>query len=186
MTKKKSKSEYVHIGYFLESNREFVRDEIGRMFNLFDTYVYGHTNLPGHNIYPDQSIKKIDIGHFGASNFFETAINSFGSTNQNTFLIDFSFAKNKRPIMKQKKINDLTFLQQSDWSPYSVFNNSARTIIMEDILKQAAKDGVISQKMASSFKPGIITAPLINGKIDWSDVQYERHKKLKPTEKPRS
>ena len=121
------------IGYFLQSNREFIRDEFGRMNNMYDKYIKG------------KAIAK--------------KINTYDGMSGNAFFIDFTEYK-----PKAKKI-----------TAYKT---------MQGILKKAADNGVISKGMASSFKVGKITAPVVKGKLNLSGLDYEKIK-IKSAKKSR-
>ena len=127
---KKGKYPSEIVGYFLESNREFVRDEWSRMHSLFDKYIREKT--------------------------FMKKVNTFDGTSNESFFIDFT--EDKRLTAYKK---------------------------MQDILKRAASAGVISKGMASSFKVGKIIAPVVDGKIELSGLDYQ-HFKVKPANKSKN
>ena len=110
------------VGYFLQANREFIRDEFGRMWNMYDKYIKG------------KAIQK--------------KINTFDGLSSGAFFIDFTEFKPKTKKLTAHKT-------------------------MQDIIKRAADAGVISKGMASSFKLGKVTAPVIDGKIEMGVLEYE-------------
>lgn len=130
---KKGKLPSKVIGYFIQSDREFVRDEMGRMRNLYDKYI--------------------------ASKAIQKKINTFDGTSSGAFFIDFT-------DFKPKVKNPNTYKK------------------MQEIIKKAAKDGVISSGMAKSFKVGKVIAPVVDGKIEPSGLYYEEFK-TKPFRKSR-
>src|SRR5210317_901630 len=121
------------VGYFLQTNREFIRDEFGRMWNMYDKYIKG------------KAIQK--------------KINTFDGLSSGAFFIDFTEFKPKTKKLTAHKT-------------------------MQDIIKKAADVGVISKGMASSFKLGKITAPIINDKIEMGGLKYETIK-TKPAKRSR-
>lgn len=124
------------IGYFLQSNREFIRDEHGRMNQMYDKYIKGKAIAKKINTFDGISI----VGVKG-----------------NAFFIDFTESKPKAKKLTAHKT-------------------------MQGILKKAADSGVISKGMASSFKLGKITAPVVKGKLELSGLEYEKIK-VKPAKK---
>lgn len=121
------------IGYFLQTNRELVRDEYGRMQNMYDKYIKGKA--------------------------IEKKLNTYDGTSDNAFFIDFTEFKPKTKRLTAHKT-------------------------MQGIIKKAATAGVISKGIASSFKLGEITVPVVNGKIDMAGLEYEKLK-VKPAKKSR-
>ena len=63
------------------------------------------------------------------------------------------------------------FIDFTEYKPKAKKLTAYKT--MQGILKKAANAGVISKGMASSFKVGKITAPVIKGKLDLSGLEYE-------------
>jgi NAD-dependent DNA ligase len=110
------------IGYFLQSNREFVRDEMGRMRNMYDKYIRGKA--------------------------IEKKINTFDGISTGSFFIDFTEFKPKAKKLEAYRK-------------------------MKEIIKKAAKAGVISSSMASSFKVGKVIAPVVDGKLAPEGLDYE-------------
>jgi hypothetical protein len=131
--KTNSKKQTEIVGYFLQSNRAFIRDEFGRMNNMYDKYIKG------------KAIAK--------------KINTYDGMSGDAFFIDFTEFKPKAKKLTAHKT-------------------------MQGILKKAADAGVISKGMASSFKLGKITVPIIKGKLDLSGLEYEKLK-VKPAKKSR-
>lgn len=128
-----SKKKEVVIGYFLQSNREFVRDEMSRMRTMYDKYIKGKA--------------------------IEKKLNTFDGMSNEAFFIDFTEFKPKTKTLRAHKM-------------------------MQDLIKKAAKAGIISKGMASSFKLGKITAPMSGDKIDEKLLVYEAIK-VKPFKKSR-
>jgi len=130
------------VGYFLQTDRELVRDEFSRMWNMYDKYIKGKAIQKKINTFDGISI----AGMSG-----------------NAFFIDFTELK-----PKSKKL-----------TAYKT---------MQGILKKAANAGVISKDLASSFKLGKITAPVIDGKIEFqakrNGLEFETIK-AKPAKFPR-
>jgi len=128
-----SKKKKVVIGYFLQSNREFVRDEMNRMRTMYDKYIKGKA--------------------------IEKKLNTFDGMSNGAFFIDFTEFKPKTKTLLVHKT-------------------------MQDLIKKAAKAGIISKGMASSFNLGKITAPMSGDKIDEKLLVYEAIK-VKPFKKSR-
>jgi len=118
------------VGYFLQTDRELVRDEFSRMWNMYDKYIKGKAIQKKINTFDGISI----AGMSG-----------------NAFFIDF--------IELKPKVKKLTAYKT-----------------MQGIIKKAATAGVISKGLASSFKLGKITAPVINGKIELDGLEFENVK----------
>ena len=115
------------VGYFLQTDRGLVRDEFGRLRNMYDKYIKGKAIGKKINTFDGISI----AGMSG-----------------NAFFIDF--------IELKPKVKKLTAYKT-----------------MQSIIKKAATAGVISKGLASSFKLGKITAPVIDGKIELDGLEFE-------------
>ena len=115
------------VGYFLQTDRNLVRDEFSRMWNMYDKYIKGKAIGKKINTFDGISI----AGMSG-----------------NAFFIDF--------IELKPKVKKLTAYKT-----------------MQSIIKKAATAGVISKGLASSFKLGKITAPVIDGKIELDGLEFE-------------
>ena len=89
----------------------------------------------------------------------------------------------------EKKINTFDglgeggfFIDFTEFKPESKKLTVHKT--MQGIIKKAADAGVISKGIASSFKLGKITAPVVNGKIKVNNLEYENIK-TKPAKRSR-
>lgn len=123
------------VGYFLQTDRELVRDEFGRLRNMYDKYIAGKDIQKKINTFDGISIAGMS----------------------DAFFIDF---KEFKPKVKKLTAHET----------------------MQGIIKKAATDGVISKGLASSFKLGKITAPVVNGKIELDGLEFEKLK-VKPPKK---
>jgi hypothetical protein len=125
------------VGYFLQTNKELIRDEFGRLQNMYDKYIRGKA--------------------------FQEKINTFDGISipgmSDAFFIDFTEFKPKVKVLTAHET-------------------------MLGIIKKAATDGVISKGLASSFKVGKITAPVVDGKIELDGLEFDKLE-VKPAKFPK-